>query len=179
MTGASHAAIGALAGAALGRLSGAPDPLLALAGAAGALLPDLDQPGSKAWRHVLPYAAATIALVHFAAIPVPTQLSALAWLAIAFLAGGILTHHRGITHSLLALGSAGIGLAAAGTGLHGAAIWLGLLTHIAADSLTPEGTRLLWPLMHRYSVPVLRTGSPADIALGAGSAITAALLLLR
>jgi hypothetical protein len=47
MTGASHAAVGALAGAALSRLSGAPDPLLALASAAGALLPDVKYPGLK------------------------------------------------------------------------------------------------------------------------------------
>lgn len=179
MTGATHAALGALAGAAIARASGTGDPLLAIAGAAGALLPDLDQPESRAWRYIVPYAAATIVLHHFAGIPVPRQLSTFSWLSLACLAAGLLTHHRGLTHSLLALAGMAIGLAAGGTGTYGIAAWLGALSHIGADAITPEGVRLLWPLEKRYRLPLLRTGSSLDVAIGTTSAAAAALLLLR
>jgi membrane-bound metal-dependent hydrolase YbcI (DUF457 family) len=116
-------------------------------------------------------------LSYFAGIPVPRPLSAAAWTALAYLAAGLLSHHRGITHSLLALGITGAALLASGTGLHGAAPWLGTATHIAADALTPEGVRLLWPADRRIGVALVRTGSGLDLLAGAASALLVVAML--
>lgn len=178
MTGATHAAIGAALGAAVARLAGGHDLTLVLAGAAGGLLPDADQPGSRAHRHLIPYAAATVALSHFVGMPVPRPLSTAAWIALAYLAAGLLSHHRGITHSLVALAAIGLWLLAAGAGLHGLALWLGIAGHVAADTVTPEGTRLLWPAGRRISLPLVRTGGWADLAAGLACAVLTAMLLV-
>jgi len=176
VTGATHASLGALAGAALSRLAGAPDPLLALAGAAGGLLPDLDRPGTKAWRRLVPLATAAIAAQCLGA-QLPRAVLAATMAAPGLLLLGLATGHREATHSLLALAASAALFLTTGSGLQGAAIWAGMATHILADLLTPEGVPLLWPARPRHSLAALRTGGAADLLLGAGS-LTATLAVL-
>jgi inner membrane protein len=178
MTGATHAAIGAMAGAALGRLTGAHDVSLVLFGAAGALLPDLDQPGSKAWRKLLPLAAAAIG-TQYLGVQLPRPVLAATLAAVGLLLFGLATGHRGATHSLLALAGSGALFLATRSGLHGAATWTGMATHLLADLLTPEGVPVFWPAQSRQSLAVARTGGLVDLLLGAGSLAATAALLLR
>ncbi len=71
-----------------------------------------------------------------------------------------LLSHRGITHSLLALGllawglSVAVGHCADGRWLAVAA-WVGYASSIVGDMLTLDGVRLLWPLKLRVRVPIL------------------------
>lgn len=148
------------------RASGSHDLSLLAAGAAGGLLPDVDIPGSKAWRRLIPLAAAALALPYLAAIQPPPPLSLVAWTTIAFTVSGLLSHHRGATHSILAVAVTALAAITSRAGLHGAALTLGLATHILLDTVTPEGTSLLWPSKRRLSVPAVRTGSPADLVTG-------------
>jgi inner membrane protein len=178
MTGPTHAAIGTLAGATIARLAGLHDPTLAIAAAAGALLPDADQPGSRVYRRVIPYAAATVALSHFAGIPMPRPLTFAAWTALAFLAAGLLSEHRGATHSLAAIAATTAAALAAGAGLHGLALAAGVATHVAADAITPGGVRFLWPSRHRNSWPLVQTGGATDRLVGITCAIAAATLMI-
>ncbi|WP_432719962.1 metal-dependent hydrolase [Jeongeupia wiesaeckerbachi] len=111
---------------------------LIVAGAA-ALLPDIDHPKSTLGR----------------------------WLpgisgAIAKLFG-----HRGITHSLLAILALAYGLLQAQLADQAwvRAICIGALSHLAGDLLTPRGVPLLWPWRHRFSLPLLVTGSVVEKAL--------------
>src|ERR1700710_783106 len=79
---------------------------------AGALLPDIDHPGSWVGRRARPVAPAIAAVLG----------------------------HRGVTHSALAV--AGLVALLVYTGLHRGAVWalaVGYLSHLAADMLTPQG----------------------------------------
>jgi inner membrane protein len=111
----------------------------------GALLPDIDHPHSWVGRRTR---------------PVSTLLAAT-------------LGHRGVTHSVLAVAGLVAVLAASGE-RRGfvAALAVGYLSHLAADLLTPRGLRLAWPLRRSWSVPVCRTGSPAEglIVLAAAGA---------
>ena len=102
---------------------------------AGALLPDVDHPGSWVGRR---------------SRPVSTVMAAL-------------LGHRGVTHSAAALVGLAVLLAHAGTrpGVV-SALAIGYLSHLAADMLTPRGLRLAWPLRHSWGVPLCRTGSVAE-----------------
>lgn len=179
MTGQTHVAMGALAGAAVMRLSGHQDLTLVLVGAAGGLLPDVDIPGSRAQRRLVPFAAATVFLSHFAGIQTPRPLSFVAWAALAFTLAGMLGRHRGVTHSALAVAVTALAAIAFSPSPHGAALTLGIATHILLDTITPEGTSLLWPSRRRVSVPTARTGSIADVATGLLAAAATALLAAR
>jgi inner membrane protein len=179
VTGTTHAAIGALAGATVARLTGLHDPTLAIAAAAGALLPDADQPGSRVYRLVIPCAAATVALSHFAGMPMPRPLTFAAWTALAFLAAGLLSEHRGATHSLAAIAATTAAALATGAGLHGLVLATGVATHVAADAITPGGVRLLWPGPGKLCLPAVRTGGPVDLLAGLLAAAGAAALLVR
>jgi len=101
----------------------------------GALAPDVDCPQSWVGRRTR---------------PISTLLAAV-------------LDHRGVTHSALAM----IGLVALAlqAGVWRSAAWafvVGYLSHLAADLLTPRGLRLAWPLRRTWSVPLCRTGSPAE-----------------
>ncbi len=114
---------------------------------AGSLLPDLDHPQSWVGRRTRPVSSAIAATLG----------------------------HRGITHSALAVLGVVLLLAYAGArrGTE-AALAVGYLSHLAADLLTPRGLRLAWPLRRSWSLPLCRTGTPAEalivLALAGGIA---------
>lgn len=103
-----------------------------------------------------------------------------------------LVEHRGVTHTVAfallvgaVLGAAGLvagqaaGVAvAAWLGAFGFAVGTGsVLSHVAADALTPAGVRPFWPASSRhYSLSLVRAGNPlANYALlGLGVLVTAA-----
>ena len=133
----SHVLLGASAWIAAAPFAGLPalDPVLLGLAVAGALLPDVDHPRSWVGRRARPLSAV--------------------------LAGAL--GHRGVTHSLLA-----VGVCAWGASAKGAPGWtveplaVGYLSHLAADMLTPAGLRLLWPLRGTWALPICRTGSFAE-----------------
>jgi inner membrane protein len=102
---------------------------------AGSLLPDIDHPRSWVGRRTRPVSTAIAAALG----------------------------HRGITHSAIAVAGLAWLLSYAGyrwTGI--AALSVGYLSHLAADMLTPQGLRLLWPMRRTWGLPLCRTGSPAE-----------------
>ena len=102
---------------------------------AGSLLPDVDHPQSWVGRRTRPVSTVIAATLG----------------------------HRGVTHSVLAVLGVVLLLAQAGSrrGTE-AALAVGYLSHLAADLLTPRGLRLAWPLRRSWSLPLCRTGSPAE-----------------
>jgi inner membrane protein len=146
MMAGSHMVLGAGAWVVAASLSGLPpaEPVALATAVAGSLLPDLDHPQSWAGRRLKP-------------LSVPLSM---------------LLGHRGLTHSLLAVLGCVVALDRLGTG-HGAApLVVGYLSHLAADGLTPSGVPLLWPLRHRFALPLCRTGGFMEMAVVA--ALTAA-----
>ncbi len=102
---------------------------------AGSLLPDIDNPRSWVGQRTRPVST-----------------------ALAKVLG-----HRGITHSAVAIVGLVVLLMHAGRWRGAeAAVIVGYLSHLAADLLTPQGLRLAWPLRQRWSMPLCRTGSPAE-----------------
>ncbi len=102
---------------------------------AGSLLPDIDHPPSWVGRRTRPVSSAIAATLG----------------------------HRGVTHSAIAIVGLAWLLLHAGyrwTGI--ASLSIGYLSHLAADMLTPQGLRLLWPLRGTWGLPLCRTGSPAE-----------------
>ncbi len=105
---------------------------------AGALLPDIDHPNSWLGRRSRPLSTVLAAMLG----------------------------HRGITHSLIAV--AGLLALLSRAGFRRslvAALCVGYLSHLAADMLTPRGLRLAWPLRRTWTLPVCRTGSPAEAVI--------------
>ncbi len=101
----------------------------------GALLPDIDHPGSWVGRRSRPVSTAVAAILG----------------------------HRGVTHSAVAVLGLAVLLAHAGYRRPAvSALATGYLSHLAADMLTPRGLRLAWPLRRRWALPLCRTGSPAE-----------------
>jgi inner membrane protein len=154
MMGITHAAAGALAGAAVAHLMGGNLALCMGVGALAGLLPDIDSPGSTIGRRVW---------------PVSSIVSATA-------------RHRGATHTVWFCLAAALGLGAltpvAGVyamryfHLHawpaawlvGTLVLLGTLTHLVLDACTPSGIRPLAPLDWRPRGPV-RTGGLLELPL--------------
>lgn len=128
MIGKTHLLIGAATGLALIANSRPPSPALVVTAAAiGALLPDLDSPGSLISRKTGP----------------------LGWFYSWFV------KHRGVTHSALAAVMVLLGVALLGrdypdSQFAGFALWCGYLSHLAADMLTKSGVPLLWPMEYRF-----------------------------
>jgi len=137
MMAGSHVALGAAAWLVAAPHLGLPvlSPACLGLALAGSLLPDIDHPGSWLGQRLRPLSRMV----------------------------GAVFGHRGITHSALALGACAWGL------LHdGAPRWavaplaVGVLSHLAADLLTPAGLRLAWPLRRTWSLPVCSVGSPME-----------------
>jgi inner membrane protein len=102
---------------------------------AGSLLPDIDHPRSWVGRRTRPVSSAIAAALG----------------------------HRGITHSAIAIAGLAWLLSHVGYRWAGiAALSVGYLSHLAADMLTPQGLRLLWPMRGTWGLPLCRTGSPAE-----------------
>lgn len=168
MVGFTHLAVGLAAGVAAG-LGGAPASLAACA--AGSLLPDLDHPGSAAGRVVPGSAAGRAGRV----VAGGALVAAGVWLKspwLGLVGAGVVwlgfLGHRGVTHSLAALGAAYLLCRhlAPGCELPLAAGWV---VHLGLDALTPAGVPLLWPWSWRLKGPV-RSGGWADRLLGLAAA---------
>ncbi|HYD32412.1 MAG TPA: metal-dependent hydrolase [Azospirillaceae bacterium] len=67
--------------------------------------------------------------------------------------------HRGITHSLLAVAGCVAALRWEGWGWHALPLWVGYLSHLMADALTPAGVPFLWPWRRTFGLRLVRTGS--------------------
>jgi len=154
MTGITHAAAGALAGAAVAHLTGGNPALCMGVGALAGLLPDIDSPGSTIGRRIWPVSAFVKAT----------------------------TRHRGVTHTVWFCLAASLGLGALSpvAGVYamryfhlnawpaawivGTLVLLGALTHLVLDACTPSGIRPLAPLDWRPRGPV-RTGGLLELPL--------------
>lgn len=125
-----------------------------VAAALGCLLPDIDHPSSYIGRRILP---------------------------VSLLIGGIFGH-RGITHSLLAVGVMSAFLVAASMGKANQVIFalaLGYLSHLLADWMTNSGVPLMWPRATKYKSPVtVETGSIGEYVIG-GCALLLLAMLIR
>jgi len=148
--------------------SGMREPAALAAAGIGALLPDLDCPGSLAGRFVPGSSLGRIG--RFAA---GALLAYLGWVrhdravlicGLLVAAAGVL-EHRGFLHSLAALALTWWAVGRIGVDAE-PALALGWGSHLALDLLTPAGVPLLWPWSRRFSLPVVRTGSWADRLLG-------------
>lgn len=139
MMAVSHVAVGAALWAVTAKVGGVnpADPQALTAAALGALLPDIDHPGSWAGRKL-----------RFISIPL-----------------SMVVGHRGVTHSALAVIGCLAVLIAMGLGWTAAPIAVGYLSHLAADALTPSGVPLLWPNRQRFSLNLCKTGSVVEILL--------------
>lgn len=157
MLGRSHAVSGWAAGMALGDILGmSPVTTVALGAvtAVGALLPDLDHPGSRASRALPPITTGLSWLLRrasealYAATKGPRDETwrgghrhmthTVAWAALTGLLVGV-----GVLTGGRAVGWAGAGSAAL---LAGAGATLGCVVHTLGDSLTLAGCPWLWPL---------------------------------
>jgi inner membrane protein len=111
------------------------DPANLCLAVAGSLLPDIDHPRSWVGRRTRPISTAIAATLG----------------------------HRGVTHSAIAIVGLAWLLSHAGYRWSGiAALSVGWLSHLAADMLTPQGLRLLWPMRGTWGLQLCRTGSPAE-----------------
>lgn len=146
MMAMSHVVIGGSAwGLAVATGVGTHDPRAFALAIFGSLLPDIDHPKSWLGRKV-----------PFLSVPISALFG-----------------HRGITHSLLAI-SFWLFVMTTQPGWMGLPLALGYLSHLLADSLTPAGVPLLWPVKKRFGVSVCTTGSPAEtlvVAVVAGGAV--------
>ena len=135
----SHMVIGASSWAVVAKIFGLPpaDPAMVGMAAFGALLPDIDHPGSWVGRR-------------FQVISVPLAL---------------VIGHRGVTHSLIATGALAVVLYFYGLGMIIAPLLIGYASHLAADSLTPSGVPWLWPWKRTFSLNLFRTGSFTEYLL--------------
>lgn len=149
MIGKHHAIVAAASWAAVyssgaaGTATGGVLPGLAVATGAG-LLPDIDEDGS---------------IVSQALGPVGWALSKV----IGAVAGG----HRGATHTIpAALLVAGLVLLATRSPNLAAAAFVGYLSHLVGDTLTPMGVPWLWPVRSvddRFSLNLFTTGTYIEV----------------
>lgn len=156
MRGATHIIFGACLGYATSYLMPSPHaPLVvATASAAGALLPDVDHPGSSFGRRIKPIS-----------------------LLISAIFG-----HRGITHSLLAAMALGLLLFFKVELMPDWALGLviGYLSHLIGDWMTPSGVPLLWPSREKFCAPyVFRTGGIDEAMFMVAMLVVLGLLLWK
>ncbi len=147
--------------------------------ALGALLPDIDQPGSMISREVtgVPFGRIGRGVVGLAILVAwyKTGLPLLLPAGIAFLVLAFLPH-RGITHSLLGMMAGWLAVKA--LGWPQAPFVIGYSVHLLEDMLTPSGIPLFYPWQERMRVPLIKTGGVVDWLIGLAGAATFVLLLL-
>lgn len=111
----------------------------------GALLPDIDHPGSTLGR-----------LVPFISLP------------LAAIVG-----HRGVTHSIIGIGAVLAAMGYWGAAWFVWPLGIGYVSHVAADMVTPSGCPLLWPSRRSFSFNLWRSGAMIEtlFAIGVGAAL--------
>lgn len=143
MTGKTHIAGGIAACAVIQQLvglHGTETAMLMVAGAGGALIPDICHAGSKVGRR-LPLLARMIRL---------------------------LFGHRTVTHSLLSLIMVGVLLFSLASDYPAIrdGILIGMMSHLTLDAATVRGIELLWPLRQKVRLPLYtKTGSLTEYIL--------------
>lgn len=172
MTGTTHLMMGAVAGTLAVAVVGSNDwPKEVLIGVAAfaATLPDLDTEWSLIQKILLRHTdpnkrrsairAAGIGLICL------TPFSSGFLLAGLFMFLASVFPHRTFTHSILALGMitwATYILEQEWT----TAVFVGYLSHLVADSMTPHGVPWLWPHNRCFRIAQIRTGSWMDHIIG-------------
>ncbi|MCS1351573.1 metal-dependent hydrolase [Mechercharimyces sp. CAU 1602] len=160
MTGKTHWGLGVMSGVAVAGLDSVHGDAVAtvltvVVATLASILPDIDDEGSvvnkflfqgvrKSWRSfALAFVGVAIMLFSlFYQAPLWVLLAGLFALSVAFVP------HRSFTHSLLAL-AAVAGITYLASPVLVPAMVAGYASHLLADSLTPAGVPLLWPLSVR------------------------------
>lgn len=138
MMAGSHVVVGMATVTALGAVAGIhPDALMWTGAAFGALLPDIDHPGSWIGRRVW-----------VISVPISATFG-----------------HRGITHSLFAVAACIAWAAFHRLSGFWVPVALGYLSHLGTDALTPAGVPLLWPNRRVFSLDLFKTGSATEYVL--------------
>ena len=154
MMAGSHVVVGIAAWTWAARHLGLPplDPQALALTTIGALLPDIDHPGSWVGRRLRVISRPLAATIG----------------------------HRGVTHSVVAVLACLMLLRWQGfsRGVIDPLV-IGYLSHLAADLLTSSGLRLAWPMRQRQAIPLCRTGSMSESIIVMGVAIWAGLTILR
>ncbi len=135
MMASSHIIVGAATWTWLAARFGLPplDPVATAMAVLGSLAPDIDHPKSALGSRLKP-------------ISIPIS---------------VVFGHRGITHSLLAVGACGWVLLESGVYARLTAPFLvGYIMHLAGDLLSPAGLPLLYPLKRKrnFALPIIKTG---------------------
>ncbi len=178
MKGISHALIGsALATAACRQLGLDAGPAVVAVSVLGGLLPDIDEEHSLINKYVplhckkAVYAAIASVLIYHAiskgqpALLVPAGISAL-----IFFSG-----HRGFTHSIAAVMAFSMPLV--GSEALFTAFLASYLLHLLCDMVNTKGLQLLWPLPHRFRLPIGFSGRSIPGMLIEGIAVLLSTLL--
>lgn len=134
MTGKTHLVGGLLIGALIAPVLDVNIGYAALAGL-GALLPDIDEPNSIIGRRI------------------PGSFM------VKFFFG-----HRGFWHSLLAATLFYILLLAVASNTVAVLFVTGYISHLLLDALTPSGVPLLYPIKHKFSLNLIKTGGITEYA---------------
>lgn len=142
MMGYTHAAVGAITGASIGQMAGSPW-LGALVGGIGALMPDIDHPGSIVGSR---FRVISVLLEFFAGHRTVTHT---VWFCLAVgLFTGFIGRMVAVTFGLYINSFLLIGIA-----------FLGSITHLALDALTLSGVKPFAPLCNVTLHGHIRTGN--------------------
>lgn len=165
LTGKSHALIGGVAGYLLG------GPVGAAIASFGALLPDIDHPGSTISRRFFPKGTySKTGRITLAAILIVAsfqlQIAYLGILGLGVMALAFIPH-RGILHTpLFVLILAALAGWQFSDLEYTKYLLIGYVSHIFADSLTSEGLPLLWPISNkRLGLTFFKTGGLGEYLL--------------
>lgn len=179
MTGKTHASLGLATGTAVAWYTEAQRGELVFTLAAAtvaALLPDLDEQSSKINQALfgrLPrsYRSAALTVIGVAGVAGFITYELPLWVLVLslFLIGVSFAPHRGLTHSLLALGTV-VWVTSQVFPLFVLAVGASYLSHLLADAVTSQGVPLFWPWKKRLSLSNvgvrIRTGRTADQMTG-------------
>lgn len=169
MTGKTHMIVGATAAVALsGGIPFVSLPLAVICSVIGSLIPDIDHPNSLA-STANPFMRIVSFIVRKAVIPAIAVV--INSIAVVIGRAGISikdarTGHRGpITHSPLGalLWTLPVALVFGFSGIPTKFVFIGIMSHIIADMLNPQGSPFLYPFVSKnISFANIRTGSGSE-----------------
>lgn len=138
------------------------------AAALGAVLPDADHPRTAIHRSLITIAAFAVGIY---LLGIRDVTYTIAFYLAPVLVAAIISHHRGLTHSIAFAGLIA-GLAISFKLQYGIDVVLpltaGVISHLLMDCLTPHGCELLAPFSDKnFSLPItVTTGGPIDMLIG-------------